>query len=239
PTRLNRYLAQSGVASRRKADELIASGAVAVNGTVVTALGSLVQPGDAVTVQGRPVSPTQHLYLLLNKPDDTITTRSDERGRSTVLDLVDLPEGEKAALFPVGRLDRHTVGVLLLTTDGELAHRLTHPSFEVEKLYIVRTTAPIKPHQLEQLRQGVSLDDGPARADQAAYVSDDHHEIGLAIHEGRNRIVRRMMEAIGHEVVFLERVRYADLTTAGVRRGKWRRLSPGEVKRLRRLVGLK
>ncbi len=227
------------MASRRKADELIAAGAVTVNGQPVLEMGAQVQPGDRVEVHGRAVSPAQHIYLLLNKPEDTITTKSDERGRYTVLDLVDLPDEQKAAIFPVGRLDRHTVGVLLLTSDGELAHRLTHPSFEVEKLYIVRTERSIKPHELDELRRGITLDDGPARADQAAYVSDDHHEIGMSIHEGRNRIVRRMMEALGHEIVLLERVRYADLTTAGVRRGKWRRLSPGEVKKLKRLVGLK
>lgn len=239
PVRINRYLAQAGVAARRKADEIIAAGHVAINGAVVTELGTIVQPGDRVEVQGRLISPSGHVTILLNKPEDTITTKSDERDRATVLDLVAIPEEEKAALFPVGRLDRDTLGVLLLTTDGDLAHRLTHPSFNVEKLYLVETATSVKPHELALLRQGVALDDGEAKADMATYTSDHHREIGLSIHEGRNRIVRRMIEAIGHEVVRLERVRYAGLTTEGVRRGKWRRLSDAEVRRLRRLVGLK
>ncbi len=239
PVRLNRYLAQAGVAARRKADEIIAAGHVTINGTAVTELGSMVQPGDKVEVSGRLVSPSGHLYILLNKPEDTITTTSDERGRTSVLDLVAIDEEQKAALFPVGRLDRNTVGVLLLTTDGDLAHRLTHPSYEVEKLYLVETAESVKPHELALLRQGVMLDDGEAKADMATYTSEHHREIGLSIHEGRNRIVRRMIEAIGHEVVRLERVRYGGLTTEGVRRGKWRRLSPIEVRRLRRIVGLK
>lgn len=239
PMRLNRFLARAGVAARRKADEMIAAGAVAVNGTVVTEMGVQVQPGDVVTVNGRPVTPTEHLYLLLNKPDDVITTKDDDRGRPTVLDLVNLPEAEKGALFPVGRLDRHTTGVLLLTTDGELAHRLLHPSYGVKKYYRIRTRDTVKPHEIEALKAGVALEDGLATPDQVGYIAlPDYHELGMMLHEGRNRIVRRMIEAIGHEVVDLERVRYADLTFEGVRRGKWRRLSPVEVKRLRRLVRL-
>jgi len=239
PMRLNRFLARAGVAARRKADEMIAAGAVAVNGRVVTEMGVQVQPGDVVTVNGRPVTPTEHLYLLLNKPDDFITTKDDERGRATVLDLIGLPEAEKGALFPVGRLDRHTTGVLLLTTDGELAHRLLHPSYGVKKYYRIRTRDTVKPHDIEALKAGVMLDDGPATPDNVGYIAlPDYHELGMLLHEGRNRIVRRMMEALGHEVVELERVRYADLTSEGVRRGKWRRLTPVEVKRLRRLVKL-
>lgn len=237
--RLNRFLARAGVAARRKADEMIAAGAVAVNGRVVTEMGVQVQPGDVVTVNGRPVTPTEHVYLLLNKPDDVITTKDDERGRATVLDLVDLPEAAKGALFPVGRLDRHTTGVLLLTSDGELAHRLLHPSYGVKKYYRIRTRDTVKPHELDALKAGVELEDGLATPDQVGYIAlPDYHEIGMMLHEGRNRIVRRMMEALGHEVVELERVRYADLTAEGVRRGKWRRLTPVEVKRLRRLVKL-
>ncbi|MBE2185501.1 MAG: rRNA pseudouridine synthase [Rhodothermales bacterium] len=237
--RLNRFLARAGVAARRKADEMIAAGAVAVNGRVVTEMGVQVQPGDVVTVNGRPVTPTEHLYLLLNKPDDFITTKDDERGRATVLDLIGLPEAEKGALFPVGRLDRHTTGVLLLTTDGELAHRLLHPSYGVKKYYRIRTRDTVKPHDIEALKAGVMLDDGPATPDNVGYIAlPDYHELGMLLHEGRNRIVRRMMEALGHEVMELERVRYADLTSEGVRRGKWRRLTPVEVKRLRRLVKL-
>ncbi|GIV61297.1 MAG: pseudouridine synthase [Rhodothermaceae bacterium] len=238
--RLNRYIARAGVCSRRKADELIRAGRVRVNGEVVTEMGVRVQEGDEVIVNGRRISPQPYLYLLLNKPGDTITTTDDEKGRATVLDLIDLPPEEKEGLFPVGRLDRHTTGVLLLTNDGELAHRLMHPRYQVEKLYRVRTREAVKPHQLEQLREGIELDDGLARADRVAYLTpDNHHEVGLQIHEGRNRQVRRMFEALGHEVVQLERVAYAGLTTAGVRRGKWRRLQDAEVRRLRRSVGLK
>ncbi len=238
--RLNRFLARAGVASRRKADELIAAGKVRVNGEVVSEMGVAVNPGDRVEVGGRIVSLGQQVYLLLNKPGDTITTASDEKGRRTVLELVSLPEEEMSGLFPVGRLDRHTTGVLLLTNDGELAHRLTHPSYGVEKLYRVRTRAPIKPHELQQLLEGVTLDDGEARFDDAVYLNPpDLHEIGVQLHEGRNRQIRRMLEHLGHEVEELERVRYAGLTVEGVRRGKWRRLLPHEVAKLKRQVKLK
>lgn len=238
--RLNRYLARAGVASRRKADDLIASGKVRVNGAVVTELGTQVKPGDRVEVGGRIVSIGENLYLLLNKPSDTITTASDEKGRTTVLDLLDLPEDERAGLFPVGRLDRNTTGVLVLTTDGEFAHRLTHPSYEIEKLYTVRTRESVKPHELDQLLRGVDLEDGPAAFDRAVYLDpQNHHEIGVSLHEGRNRQIRRMLEHLGHEVVALERVRYAGLTADGVRRGKWRRLLPHEVAKLKRLVKLR
>jgi 23S rRNA pseudouridine2605 synthase len=237
--RLNRYLSQAGVASRRKADELIEAGQVTVNGQVVTELGIRVKPGDRVQVGGRSVTPLDHEYILLNKPADTITTTSDDRGRRTVLDLIDARPNDGTALYPVGRLDRHTTGALLITNDGELAHRLMHPSYQIEKLYRIETLNSVKPHELELLRAGVDLEDGRAAADQVAYIDPkNHHFIGMSIHEGRNRQVRRMMEAIGHEVVALERVSYAGLTTDGVRKGKWRRLNEREVQRLKRLVKL-
>jgi 23S rRNA pseudouridine2605 synthase len=239
PVRLNRFLARAGVASRRDADLLIAEGRVAVNGAVVTELGSRVTPDDEVAVDGRPVRPKGPVYVLLNKPKDTITTKDDERGRKTVMDVVDLPPAEKAALFPVGRLDRDTTGALLLTSDGDLAHRLMHPRYLVEKLYRVTTAEPVKPHELEALREGVALDDGPAKADQAGYVGDDPRVVAVAIHEGRNRQVRRMFEALGHTVEVLDRTHYAGLTLGGLRRGRWRRLHPHEVNALRRLVKLK
>ena len=237
--RLNRYIARAGVCSRRKADALIEEGVVQVNGKPAE-VGQSVHAGDSVTVRGREITPRPFVYVLLNKPGDTITTVSDERDRATVLDLVDLPEKEKDALFPVGRLDRHTLGALLLTTDGELAHRLMHPSYAVEKIYLVRTRDEIAPEQLEALRAGVELDDGPARADRVDYApKGDQHEIALRLHEGRNRQVRRMMAALGHEVERLERITYAGLTTRGLRRGKWRRLEPHEVSKLRRSVNLR
>jgi 23S rRNA pseudouridine2605 synthase len=238
--RLNRFIARSGVCSRREADEWIVSGRVQVNGAVVTELGTRVAEGDRVVVNGRDVSPRRAEYYLLNKPHDTITTTEDERGRRTVLDLLDVPDERKGALFPVGRLDRGTTGVLLITSDGELAHRLTHPSFEIDKLYRVLTAEDVTPAQLEALVTGVPLDDGPARADRAEYVGlPDRRQIGLSLHEGRNRQVRRMFEALGHRVVDLERVQYAGLTTRGVRSGRWRRLTDREVTRLYKLVKLK
>ncbi|MEX1055405.1 MAG: pseudouridine synthase, partial [Rhodothermales bacterium] len=238
--RLNKFIARAGVCSRRKADELIVQGQVTVNGAVVKELGTRVSEDSEITVGGRLISAMRHVYILLNKPKDTITTTDDPNNRHTVMDLIKLPEKEKSGLFPVGRLDRDSVGVLLLTNDGDLAHRLMHPSYEIDKLYRVRTRNPVKPHEIDQLRKGVELEDGLARADEAAYVAlPDRHEIGLSIHEGRTRQVRRMFEALGHEVVTLARVRYAGLTTQGVRPGKWRRLEGQEVRRLRRLVKLK
>ncbi len=238
--RLNKYVARAGVCSRRKADAMIDQGLVKVNGQAASEYWYQVQPGDVVEVNGRVISPRQFIYILLNKPKDTITTTSDERGRQTVMDLVHLPAGEGDGLFPVGRLDRDTTGSLLLTNDGELAHRLMHPRHEIMKRYLVQTRRAVKPHEIDQLKRGIDLDDGLARADQAAYVRPpNHHEIGIEIHEGRNRQVRRMFEALGHEAVSLERVAYANLTTARVRRGKWRRLVPREIRRLRKLVHLK
>lgn len=237
--RLNRYIARAGVCSRRKADAMIEQGRVRVNGTVVTELGTRVGSSDNVEVNGRSISPRRHVYLLVNKPRNTITTTEDPRARDIVMDLITIDDRDTLGLFPVGRLDRDTTGVLLVTNDGELAHRLMHPSFAVDKVYRVRTKNPVKPHELDQLREGVRLEDGPASVDQAAYVSPpDHRDIGLSIHEGRNRQIRRMLEALGHEIVSLERVNYAGLTTTGVRLGKWRRLSDQEVRRLRRLVRL-
>ncbi len=238
--RLNKYIARAGVCSRRNADALIDQGLVKVNGAVVSEYWYQVEPDDVVEVNGRVISPRRFVYLLLNKPKDTITTTRDERGRKTVLDLIALPDEERAGLFPVGRLDRDTLGVLLLTNDGELAHRLMHPRYEITKRYVARTKKAVKPHEIDQLKRGITLDDGPARADMAAFIDpSNRHEIGLEIHEGRNRQVRRMLEALGHTVVALERVTYANLHAGGVRRGKWRRLKSHEVRRLRQLVHLK
>lgn len=238
--RLNRYIARAGVSSRRKADELIEKGLVKVNDQVVTELGVRVQEGDKVIVGGKLISPQEHTYVLMNKPADTISTKSDERGRQTVLDLINIPEQEKSSLFPVGRLDRNTVGVLLLTNDGNLAHRLMHPRYGVEKFYRIRTKEKIKPHELEQLRKGVQLEDGIAKVERVEYIEPgNYHEIGMLLHEGRNRQVRRMMESLGHEVDYLERINYAGLTTEGIRRGRWRKLRPHEIRRLYNLVKLR
>ena len=239
PVRLNKYLARAGVGSRREADAVIAAGRVQVNGTVTTEMGVKVSPDDRVDVDGQPIQPTDLAYILLNKPTDTITTVSDDRGRRTVMDLVAIPDRLKSALFPVGRLDRQTTGALLLTTDGELAHRLMHPSYGAVKLYRIETERPLTGPELGQLQRGVELDDGPARADHAAFLGDDKRQIGLQLHEGRNRQVRRMIDAIGHRVATLDRIGYAGLDLDGLRRGRWRRLEPHEVNTLRRSVKLK
>ena len=239
PMRLNRFLARAGVASRREADTIIADGRITINGTVVTELGTKVAPTDLVAVDGRPVQPKGPVYVLLNKPKDTITTKDDEKDRRTVMDLLSLSEDEMSALFPVGRLDRDTTGVLLLTNDGDLAHRLMHPRYEVEKLYAVTTVESVKPDQLDRLRDGVTLEDGIAKADHASYLGDNHRHVALQIHEGRNRQVRRMFEALGHEVRALDRTHYAGLDLNSLRRGRWRRLKPHEINALRRKVKLK
>lgn len=239
PVRLNKYLARAGVASRREADALIEAGRVSVNGETVTEMGVKVEDTDRIEVDGQPVRPANLVYILLNKPKDAITTVTDDRGRRTVMDLVEIPETEKAALFPVGRLDRDTTGALLLTTDGELAHRLMHPRYGAVKIYVVHLDASVTESDLDRLRAGVDLDDGPARADHAAFVRSDRRVIGLQLHEGRNRQVRRMIEALGRRVEALERVEYAGLSLAGLRKGRWRRLEPHEVNALRRSVKLK
>ncbi len=237
--RLNRFIARSGIASRREADAIIESGRVSVNGAVVTEMGVQVGPTDRVTVDNRPVGPVGLTYILMNKPTGAITTTSDERDRRTVMDLLDLPPSERDGLFPVGRLDRNTSGALLLTTDGDLAHRLMHPRYETTKLYLCRTERALTDADLDRLTAGVMLDDGEAKADNAQFVSPDPHVVALGLHEGRNRQVRRMIEALGTTVEALERIAYAGLGLDGLRRGKWRRLTPAEVNTLRRKVKLK
>jgi 23S rRNA pseudouridine2605 synthase len=200
-------------------------------------MGVKVSPEQDVRVDGRPIAPRKLAYVLLNKAKNTITTTDDEHDRTTVLD--GLPSDLQRDLFPVGRLDRDTTGALLLTNDGDLAHRLMHPRYEVEKIYLVQTRDAVKPHQLDELRNGVTLEDGPARADMVAYPDENHHQVALSIHEGRNRQVRRMFEVLGHEVTALERIHYAGLTLDGLRRGRWRRLEAHEINALRRAVKLK
>lgn len=237
--RLNKFIARSGVCSRRDADKLIAEGKISVNGDVVTEMGTKVRLKDTIEVNGRRIVPEHLTWILLNKPKDTITTTSDERDRRTVFDLLDDKKVEVDGLFPVGRLDRNTTGVLLITNDGDLAHRLMHPSYEITKMYVVTVDRPIDDADLDRLRSGIELEDGQAAADRVARPDpSDPRVVGLSIHEGRNRQVRRMMEVLGYEVQTLERVRYAGLTTKGVRRGKWRRLDADEVSALYRQVKL-
>lgn len=237
--RLNKYLARSGVCSRRDADTLIARGEVAVNGQKVTELGSKVTPQDTIEVHGRKIVPLNLAWYLLNKPTDTITTTSDEHGRKNVMDLFDLTPREKSGLFPIGRLDRDTSGVLLVSNDGDLAHRLMHPSYEIDKVYLVKTANVLTEEDVASLLAGVTLNDGLAAAGNVAFPDPaERNIVGISIHEGRNRQVRRMFEALNHSVVSLERIKYAGLSTKGVRRGKWRRLTRSEVSALYRKVKL-
>jgi 23S rRNA pseudouridine2605 synthase len=244
--RINKYISRAGVCSRRDADRLVEQGRVRIDGEVVAEHGTRVYAGQEVQVDGQVISPQGFVYVLLNKPKDTISTTDDradeasEGARRTVMDVIGTPEDNPKGLFPVGRLDRNTVGVLLITNDGDLAHRLMHPRYEIRKIYRVRTKAPVLPHQIDEMKRGLDLDDGHAAADHVMYTNPPQKdEIALQIHEGRNRQVRRMMEALGHDVVLLERTHYADLTTGGLKRGQHRPLAPHEVKRLRHAVNLK
>lgn len=226
--RLNRYLSMSGVASRRDADDLIKAGTVTVNGIVVTELGTKVGPGDKVVYGGQRLSREKKRYVLLNKPKDFITTTDDPRDRRTVMALVEQACDER--IYPVGRLDRHTTGLLLLTNDGDLAKKLTHPSHGAEKIYHVTLDKNVTHAHLQQLVSGVQLDDGTASADEASYVdAAGKREVGIKLHMGRNRVVRRMFEALGYEVLKLDRVIFAGLTKKDLPRGKWRHLSEKEV----------
>lgn len=233
--RLNRYIAHAGICSRREADAFIAEGLVKVNGKIITQMGYIVKPDDVVQFDDRRIYPEKPVYILLNKPKDYITTTSDEKGRKTVLDLV--KDCGASRLFPVGRLDRNTTGLLLLTNDGELAERLTHPRRRVEKLYKVVLDKNLKPEDLNKLRtEGVQLEDGPFKPDAVEYVENaPRNTLGVLIHSGRNRIVRRMFEALGYQVVKLDRVVFAGLTKAKLPRGHWRHLTPAEVARLKKL----
>jgi pseudouridine synthase len=233
--RLNRFLAMVGVASRRAADAMITNGEVELNGAVVTELGAKVNPqSDIVNVNGQTYSLAQKLiYILLNKPKDFITTASDEKGRRTVLDLINIKE----RIYPVGRLDRQTTGVLLLTNDGMLANKLMHPSSEVIKSYHVSLDKGLDTVHAEKLASGVYLEDGKtAPAELEIIPGTKSRDVIIHIHEGKNRQVRRMFESFGYEVERLHRVEYAGLNVAGLQRGYWRHLTDREVKGLKKLV---
>ncbi|HRK28502.1 MAG TPA: pseudouridine synthase, partial [Chitinophagales bacterium] len=237
--RLNKYVANSGVCSRRQADELIASGKVTVNGQVILAMGHHVFENDVVLFEGKKLNPAPLVYVLLNKPKNIITTARDPEGRPTVMDLVKGATPER--LYPVGRLDRNTTGLLILTNDGELAQQLSHPSSEIPKIYYVILNKPLLKQDLDKIAQGkVELEDGLAQVDEIEYVSSlDRSEIGVNIHSGRNRIVRRIFEHLGYEVMRLDRIMYAGLTKKDLARGKWRYLSPREVAELKRFKSAK
>lgn len=234
--RLNKFIANSGICSRREADTLIADGKVTVNGKVVTEMGVKVSSKDKVTVDGAEIHPENFVYILLNKPKGYITTTDDERDRNTVMDLVKDATGLR--VYPVGRLDRQTTGLLLLTNDGDLANRLMHPRYEVRKVYEVETNKPLEDEQIQSLLSGITLDDGPAKAYNVKRVAGFPNVIQLSIFEGRNRQVRRMFEFFGIEVTKLNRTIYAGLNTRGVRVGRWRFLRDDEVNDLRTLVKL-
>lgn len=234
PIRLNKYIASSGICSRRKADELIAQGLIEVNGLPVKEVGSKVSTSDRVTYRGKPISPTRSLiYVLLNKPKGIITTTDDPQGRKTVMDLTSKATSER--IYPVGRLDLNTTGVLLLTNDGELAKKLTHPSYQIQKVYSVTLDKPLTREDLKKLSEGITLEDGPIKADDISYLEVKSH-IGVAIHSGRNRIVRRMFETLGYAVLKLDRTSFAGLTKKNLKRGGWRLLLPGEVRMLKNSV---
>ena len=232
PIRLNKFLANAGVCSRREADEFITAGVVSVNGTVVTELGTKVKRTDEVKFHEQPVSIERKVYVLLNKPKDYVTTSDDPQNRKTVMDLVKNVCRER--IYPVGRLDRNTTGVLLFTNDGELASKLTHPNFLKQKIYHVTTDKNVTAADMRQIAEGITLEDGEIRADAIDYASPtDKKQVGIEIHSGKNRIVRRIFEALGYRVVKLDRVLFAGLTKKNVRRGDWRFLTEQEVNMLR------
>ena len=232
PLRLNKFLANAGVCSRREADEFIQAGLVTVNGEVVTELGTKILRTDEVKFHDAVVSLEKKVYVLLNKPKDYVTTSDDPQQRKTVMDLVKDVCPER--IYPVGRLDRNTTGVLLLTNDGDLASKLTHPKFLKKKVYHVHLDKNLTSHDMDQIREGITLDDGEIKADAIEYADDrDKSQVGIEIHSGKNRIVRRIFESLGYRVTKLDRVQFAGLTKKNLRRGDWRFLTEKEVDMLR------
>ena len=232
PIRLNKFLANAGICSRREADEFITAGVVSVNGVVVTELGTKVKRTDEIKFHDQPVNIKRKVYVLLNKPKDCVTTSDDPQERKTVMDFV---KGAcKERIYPVGRLDRNTTGVLLLTNDGDLASKLTHPKYLKKKIYHVYCDKNVTKADLDQIVSGITLDDGEIHADAVSYASEtDKSQVGIEIHSGKNRIVRRIFEALGYRVIKLDRVYFAGLTKKGLRRGDWRYLTEQEVNMLR------
>ena len=226
-TRLNKYIANAGICSRREADVLIASGAVTVNGEVVNQLGYKVKPGDVVHYGGQKLVSEHKRYILLNKPKGYITTMDDPQERKTVMSLV--ADACRERIYPVGRLDRNTTGLLLFTNDGELAKKLTHPSTGARKVYHVELDKPLAPADRKKILEGIELEDGDIAFDAVEYNAEDRNSVGVELHSGRNRIVRRVFESLGYEVYKLDRVIFAELTKKNLPRGTWRELSTKEV----------
>lgn len=237
--RLNQYIAHSGLCSRREADTLIKEGKVTINGKPVESIAVLINEQDVVKVDGKLIRPEKKVYILLNKPKDYITTTDDEKDRKTVLDLIQptlntQPQFKNLRLYPVGRLDRNTSGLLLLTNDGELTQTLTHPKYNIEKLYIATLDKRLSPTDMDKIEAGIELEDGLMEVDEIAYPDpSDKTKIGIAIHSGRNRIVRRIFETLGYEVKQLDRIVYAGLTKKDLPRGKFRHLEEHEVAMLK------
>ena len=232
PLRLNKFLANAGICSRREADEFIQAGVVTVNGEVVTELGTKILRTDEVKFHDQPVKIEKKVYVLLNKPKDYVTTSDDPQQRKTVMDLVKNACPER--IYPVGRLDRNTTGVLLLTNDGDLASKLTHPKYLKKKIYHVYLDKNVTAHDLQQIAEGIQLEDGEIKADDVQYAHPtDKKQVGIEIHSGKNRIVRRIFESLGYHVQKLDRVQFAGLTKKNLKRGDWRYLTEEEVDRLR------
>ncbi|MEQ9468800.1 MAG: pseudouridine synthase [Ekhidna sp.] len=225
--RLNRFVANAGVCSRREADNLIAAGKIKVNGKVVTEMGYKVKKTDLVEYKGQKLKSETHQYVLLNKPRGYVTTTKDPHAKKTVMELVG--KACKERIYPVGRLDKDTTGLLLFTNDGETAKKLTHPSHKVKKIYQVELDKPITKDDFDAILKGVMLEDGPATVNELALLGDDNKVLGIEIHIGRNRIVRRIFEHLGYQVKKLDRVMFAQLTKKNLPRGKFRHLSPKEV----------
>ena len=231
--RLNKYIANAGVCSRREADKLITAGEISVNGKIIDELGFKVNPTDNVKYKGKTLAREKFVYVLLNKPKDFITTTDDPENRQTVMQLVS--KACKERIYPVGRLDRNTTGLLLFTNDGDLAKKLSHPSHNVKKIYQVELDRALNKEDFLKIHEGVDLEDGPVKVDDFAIISDNRKTIGIEIHLGRNRIVRRIFEHLNYEVVKLDRVMYAGLTKKDLKRGTWRYLTQKEVIKLKHL----
>ena len=229
--RLNRFVAQSGLCSRREADEFIAAGLVSVNGVIVTELGTKVKPSDDVRFNDERIKGEKNVYLLLNKPKGYVTTSEDDHADKTVMDLVKGACTER--IYPVGRLDKNSLGLLLFTNDGDVTRSLTHPSLKKKKIYEVTLDKPLTRADFASLAEGITLEDGEAYFDEISYLKDDKKAVGVEIHSGRNRIVRRMFEHLGYQVTKLDRVYYAGLTKKNLKRGQWRFLTNDEVNRLK------
>ncbi|MFM7300861.1 MAG: pseudouridine synthase [Crocinitomicaceae bacterium] len=226
--RLNKYLSNAGVCSRREADVLIQTGVVTVNGQIITELGYKIKPGDMVQYDGETINAETKRYVLLNKPKGFITTMDDPRGRKTVMTLVSKACRER--VYPVGRLDRETTGLLLFTNDGDMAKKLTHPRYQARKIYHVELHKPVSKEDLEKLLNGVDLEDGRTKVDKAEFVEvGNNREVGVELHSGKNRIVRRLFEALGYNVLRLDRVQFAGLTKKDLPRGMFRHLTEQEV----------